>query len=487
MIPEHLDPYHFDEWQVAFDATIEIECNWKTSVDAFNEAYHLSATHTWTLEFSDDVNTLYDCYDRHTRMIFPEVQASPRHPGAGTVTPGIRDLFLRASASTWRTSGRPGRGARARSPTRSASMGPALGCDFSELNEAADVRRLPLHACSRTLTFNIHSLFVWVFTHRPHPDDPNKMFFDFWSLVRAPAQQIPRPEKLLLPHRGRRHARGQCEGGDLLDEDLYNLPRIQAGMRSARVPEPAPRRRRRSASATSTTRSRATRGARTVSARRRRSTCGPRARRRRARVSSCAGRELLVCNAEGRFYAIENRCPHAMRARSTRPRSRGCVLECPLHGGRLDVRDGSPQRHPIRRPRRHLRGARAAPGGIEIDARVRAAEPEETRMHDLVIRGGTLVDGTRRRAARGRRRDRRRRASRAVGARLGRGARELDARGKLVTPGFVDIHTHYDGQATWDPLLTPSCWHGVTTVVMGNCGVGFAPVRPGERAVPDRR
>ncbi|MDH3686586.1 MAG: amidohydrolase family protein, partial [Myxococcales bacterium] len=57
--------------------------------------------------------------------------------------------------------------------------------------------------------------------------------------------------------------------------------------------------------------------------------------------------------------------------------------------------------------------------------------------------------------------------------------RELDADGLLVTPGWVDVHTHYDGQATWDDLLTPSCWHGVTTVVMGNCGVGFAPVRPG--------
>ncbi|MEY2449211.1 MAG: hypothetical protein QOH79_2687 [Acidimicrobiaceae bacterium] len=98
-------------------------------------------------------------------------------------------------------------------------------------------------------------------------------------------------------------------------------------------------------------------------------------------------------------------------------------------------------------------------------------------MSDLVIRGGTVVDGTGAPA---------RTADVAISdgvitevARVdGKGHREIDADGLLVTPGFVDIHTHYDGQITWDPMLTPSCWHGVTTIVMGNCGVGFAPVKP---------
>ncbi len=101
-------------------------------------------------------------------------------------------------------------------------------------------------------------------------------------------------------------------------------------------------------------------------------------------------------------------------------------------------------------------------------------------MHDLVIRGGTVVDGT---GAAAREVDIAIDGGTiaAVGKVTAPSRDEIDARGKLVTPGFVDIHTHYDGQATWDPLLTPSCWHGVTTLVMGNCGVGFAPVRPGKR------
>jgi len=95
--------------------------------------------------------------------------------------------------------------------------------------------------------------------------------------------------------------------------------------------------------------------------------------------------------------------------------------------------------------------------------------------HTLVVRSGTVVDGT---GAPPRPADVAVSGGRVVevGSVSGRGRREIDADGALVTPGFVDIHAHYDGQATWDNNLAPSSWHGVTTVVMGNCGVGFAPV-----------
>ncbi len=99
-------------------------------------------------------------------------------------------------------------------------------------------------------------------------------------------------------------------------------------------------------------------------------------------------------------------------------------------------------------------------------------------MHDLIIRNGTVIDGSGEPrfegdvAIDGN-------TIAAVGKVSGKGRQEIDATGKLVTPGWVDVHTHYDGQATWDPIMAPSSWHGVTTVVMGNCGVGFAPVRPG--------
>ena len=100
-------------------------------------------------------------------------------------------------------------------------------------------------------------------------------------------------------------------------------------------------------------------------------------------------------------------------------------------------------------------------------------------LHDVVIRNGKIFDGSGKKSFIGDVAIDDGKIS-LVGVIEGSGKKEIDARGNLVTPGWVDIHTHYDGQVCWDPYLTPSSWHGVTTVVMGNCGVGFAPVKPGD-------
>ena len=101
-------------------------------------------------------------------------------------------------------------------------------------------------------------------------------------------------------------------------------------------------------------------------------------------------------------------------------------------------------------------------------------------MHDLVIRHGTVIDGTGAApieadvaVTNGR--------IAAIGKNLPRGTEEIDARGKIVTPGFIDPHSHYDAQATWSSRITPSSWHGVTTTLIGNCGVGFAPCKEDQR------
>ena len=106
-----------------------------------------------------------------------------------------------------------------------------------------------------------------------------------------------------------------------------------------------------------------------------------------------------------------------------------------------------------------------------------STEANLKNCYDLIIRGGTIIDGSGNEPFEG-----------DIGVRDGRivkvgkvegaGKRTIDAEGKLVTPGFVDIHTHFDGQATWEKRMEPSSGHGVTTVVTGNCGVGFAPCRP---------
>ncbi len=108
-------------------------------------------------------------------------------------------------------------------------------------------------------------------------------------------------------------------------------------------------------------------------------------------------------------------------------------------------------------------------------------QPKSMTSADLIIRNGTVVDGT---GAPAYRADVAIKGDRivAVAPSIAASApREIDATGRLVTPGFVDVHTHLDAQLAWDALPTSSCWHGITSAVLGNCGVTFAPVGPGQR------
>jgi nitrite reductase/ring-hydroxylating ferredoxin subunit len=233
VIPEHLDPYHFDEMSILNDYTIEMGCNWKTSLDAFNEAYHIAGTHPDTLPVNDDVNVPIDCYDRHTRMILRLAVASPRLSEHGRVNDMIRQSFIASAGIDPATfEGGPDDVRPAIAKAVREIQGPALGADFSDLNDAQLTDDFH-YTIFPNVTLNIFGRSAWLFRHRPHPTDPNRMFFDFFNLLRAPSARIPRAphsdhvgsdDLMLEPVGG---------GGELLAQDIYNLPRIQAGMNSA--------------------------------------------------------------------------------------------------------------------------------------------------------------------------------------------------------------------------------------------------------------
>ncbi|MBI2800717.1 MAG: amidohydrolase family protein [Gammaproteobacteria bacterium] len=112
--------------------------------------------------------------------------------------------------------------------------------------------------------------------------------------------------------------------------------------------------------------------------------------------------------------------------------------------------------------------------------------PNSTVEYDLVIRGGRVVDGTRMPAFNGDVAVKDGRIAE-IGTVRGKGRQEIDARGLVVAPGFIDVHTHYDAQLNWDPYASQSCWHGITSIVVSACGFGFAPCRPEDRERAMRR
>ena len=228
-IAQHLDPYHFEDYAIVQDMTLEWDCNWKTSVDAFNEVYHVQGIHPQLLESLDDIHVQIDLYERHNRYLVPFGLVSPRYQNQDEVTEPLREFMTASGIDPEAFAGgmadvRPAMQAATRASAE------AQGVDVSELND--DQLSDDYHYyIFPSLTFNTTAMSFLFFRQRPHATDPNKMLFDLQTYVRMPpgAEAPPRP-----PHTQHKH--GEVSLGLVLDQDSYNLPRVQKGMNSRAYP-----------------------------------------------------------------------------------------------------------------------------------------------------------------------------------------------------------------------------------------------------------
>lgn len=225
IIPEHLDPYHFEEMYLVNDKTIEWDTNWKAAVDAFNEVYHVQGIHPQLLQMLDDVNVQIDLYPKHNRYLVPFGLVSPRYPDQEEITEPLKMMMRGAGIDPDNFDG-------AMADVRPAMMkgtrdtATKMGIDVSELND--DQMTDDYHyMIFPNLTFNIHATGFMLFRQRPHPTDPNKMLYDIYNATRIPPGATPpaRPD-----HEHYKH--GDISLGLVLDQDAYNLPRVQRGMNS---------------------------------------------------------------------------------------------------------------------------------------------------------------------------------------------------------------------------------------------------------------
>jgi len=229
VIPEHLDPYHMEKMYIVNDKTIEWDTNWKAAVDAFNEVYHVQGIHPQLLQMLDDVNVQIDLYERHNRYLVPFGLVSPRYPDQDEITEPLRMMMKGAGIDPDNFEGTMAdvRPAMQRGTRETAAK---MGMDLSDLND--DQMSDDYHyMIFPNLTFNTHATGFMLFRQRPHPTDPNKMFFDLQNYTRIPDGAAPPPRP---PHEHYKH--GEISLGLVLDQDSYNLPRVQKGMNSRAYP-----------------------------------------------------------------------------------------------------------------------------------------------------------------------------------------------------------------------------------------------------------
>jgi phenylpropionate dioxygenase-like ring-hydroxylating dioxygenase large terminal subunit len=225
-IPQHLGPYHFERMAWTRDITVEWDCNWKASVDAFNESYHVQGIHPQLLWYLDDCNIQIDCYQKHSRYLIPFATISPRVSTPSTIPPAIEHIMRKAGMDPGAYEGRV-TDIRRDVQRFMRENGPAQGKDYSELND--DQLTDDYHYCIfPNVTLNTHADDLMLFRQRPHPTDPNRMFYDIWMFELMPegAEWPKRPRHQIFRH-------GDKSIGQVLDQDAYNLPSVQAGMQSS--------------------------------------------------------------------------------------------------------------------------------------------------------------------------------------------------------------------------------------------------------------
>ena len=228
-IPQHLDPYNFDRMVQTRDITVEWHCNWKTSVDAFNESYHVQGIHPQLLWYLHDLDIQIDCYERHSRYLIPFGTYSPRVRRPPSIPEPIKTIMKLAGIDPADYDGPIGN-IRADVQKHKRVHGKAQGRDYSRLND--DQLTDDYHyLIFPNLSLNVHADDFWIFRQRPHPTDPDRMFYDIMTYELVP-EGTEWPAR--VQHRKWQH--GDKSIGMVLDQDAANLPGVQAGMHSAGFP-----------------------------------------------------------------------------------------------------------------------------------------------------------------------------------------------------------------------------------------------------------